>query len=374
MGVYERLKVRTVINAAGTYTIVGGSRMRAETLRAMQEASAQHVIISELQEAVQTDIARLTRNEAAAVCCGAAAGLYLCALSALSILYGKKAKYLTTDEIKSGEILSMCAQHIPYDYALRQLGVTQKWVGYPNIPDSMSTEDLESGINEHTAALFYYISSPYGISTPGALPLEEFIAIGQKYKLPVIVDAAAQLPPVENLWEFTRQGATAVTFSGGKDLRGPQSSGLIVGKESFLKVVQETNFPHYGFGRMLKVGREEIVGLYIALTQYLALDHAQRDTFAENCVQKCVANFAKSALFKMKRAFPNEAAQPMAFVEVRMKKPISLVRIEKEMLDGEPSVFIKPEGNVFFINPMTLEEHELEIVIAKLKSIEKKLI
>lgn len=373
MKVYEDLGVTPVINAAGTYTIVGGSRMSAQTLEAMKEASQHHVVISELQSAVQKRIARITHNEASVVCNGAAAGLYLCALSAIAIKYEKKAKYLTRDEIAQSEIIALAAHHIPYDYVLRQLGMVQTWVGYPNIHGSTCIEDVENSISTQTAALFYYISSPYGLATPGAVPLDEFIQLGMRYKLPVIVDAAAQLPPKSNVWKFTKQGATAVIFSGGKDMRGPQSSGLIVGTKAFLAIAQETNFPHYGFGRMLKIGREEIVGLYAALQQYLAQDEDERMAFAERCVSLFLETFAQSTLYDMDRVFPNEAGQPMPYVAVRMKKSILLETIASAMLEGTPSVFIKPEGDRFFINPMTLQENEINAVITKLQSIEKTL-
>lgn len=352
MGIYEELGVQPVINAAGTYTIVGGSRMSAQTLAAMKEAAESHVLLSKLQDAVQKRIAQMTHNEAASVCGGAAAGLYLCAISAIAIKHNKTAKYLTRDEIQHSEIVALAAHHIPYDYALRQLGVKQTWAGYPNIHESTSIEDVEGAINQHTAALFYYISSPYGIATPGAVPLQQFVALGAQYKLPVIVDAAAQLTPKSNLWAFTRQGATAAVFSGGKDLRGPQSSGLVVGTQSFLRVVHETNFPHYGFGRMLKTGREEIVGLYAALKQYLGQDEDARAAFAETCVKRTVETFAMSSVYAMRRAFPNEAGQPMPYVAVRMKQGVPLTKVERAMMGGTPSVFIKPEGDRFFINPI----------------------
>ncbi len=373
MNIYEELGVTPVINAAGTYTIVGGSRMSAQTLQAMQEAAEDHVLISELQNAVQAKIAQMTHNEAAVVCNGAAAGLYLCALSALALKHGKKARYLTRGKVNAGEIVALAAHHIPYDYVLRQLGVKQTWVGYPNIHASTSIEDVENAIGEHTAALFYYVSSPYGLATPGAVPLEQFIQLGERYKLPVVVDAAAQLPPKSNLWDFTKQGATVAIFSGGKDLRGPQSSGLIVGKKDFLKIVQETNFPNYGFGRMLKTGREEIAGLYAALKEYLLVDEGTRARFAENCVNLILETFAKSTLYVMKRAFPNEAGQPLPYVAVQTKKRLPLEAVARAMLEGSPSVFIKPEGDQFFINPMTLQETEVNAVIAKLQSVEKRL-
>ena len=374
MTIYEELGVVPVIDAAGTYTVVGGSRMSEETIRCIGEAASQHVEIPELQTAVQNKIAEMTRNESSVICNGAASGLYLCAVSAIAKKLGKKAKYLSNEEIADCEVLSMNAHHIPYDYAVKQLGVGLRSVGYPNIEGSMDKDDLESGINKHTAAIYYFISSPYGIKTPGALPLEDVIEIGEQYKLPVIVDAAAQLPPVENLWKLTGMGASAVIFSGGKSLRGPQSSGLIVGKKEFLKIVQETNFPNYGFGRMLKTGREEIVGLYSAIKQYLAMDHEEMDRFAERCVSAVLNAFGESELFHVERLFPNEAAQPMAFVKITAKDSLDLEDVVRRMKDGQPSVFIKPEGECFFINPMTLKDGEVLPVIEKLKQVEKSIL
>lgn len=371
MNIYEELGLEPLINAAGTYTAVGGSRMSPGTLQAMAEAAAGHVAISELQERVQSRIAAMTRNEGAAVCNGAAAGLYICAAAAAAQKWGKKARYLSNREIAACEILSLNAQHIPYDYAVKQLGVTERRVGYPNIPGSMEIADLEAGINENTAAVYYFISSPYGLETPGTLPVEEVIRLGSARGVPVVIDAAAQLPPAENLWRFTEMGASAVIFSGGKYLRGPQSSGLILGKRAFMETVRETNFPHYGFGRMLKTGREEIVGLYRALEEFLAADPKEAEAFAESCVERLCEAFAESPLFRVERAFPNEAGQPLAFARVETKGAVTPDEIAVRMKEGTPSVFIKPEGRFFFINPMTLREEEILPVIEKMQKVEK---
>ena len=370
MSIYDDLGLSPLINAAGTYTIVGGSKMSEQTLNAMSEAARNHVEIGKLQQVVQERIASLTNNESSAICNGADAGIYLSAVSAIAKMYDKKTRYLSIEEITKAEILSMSAQHIPYDYVIRQLGAKQVWAGYPNIPDSMSSEDLEACITKNTAAIFYFISSPYGLDTPGALSLEETIVVGNKYNLPVIVDAAAQLPPRENLWKFTQMGATVAIFSGGKYLRGPQSSGLIVGKSDFMDIVHETNFPNYGFGRMLKTGREEIIGLYSAIEQYMEIDPAEEDKRAEDMVQKIISALSKSELFSVERVFPNEAGQPMAFVRVTVNGDLDLSEIAQEMRSGDSPIFIKPEGKFFYINPMTIYDDELPFVIKKFQEFE----
>ena len=370
MSIYDDLEVTRLINAAGTYTMVGGSRMSAETMAAMTEAANSHVEISKLQEAVQKKIAMLTNNESSAICNGADSGLYLCAVSAIGKKYNKKTRYLTTGEIVKSEILGLASQHIPYDYVVKQLGAKQVWAGYPNIPDSMTAEDLASRITPDTAAIFYFISSPFGIDTPGSLSLEETIAVGKKYNLPVIVDAAAQLPPRENLWKFTQMGADVAIFSGGKYLRGPQSSGLIVGKSAFMNIVHETNFPNYGFGRMLKTGREEIVGLYSALEQYMQLDPEVENRRAEDMIRKIIAEFTSSKVYAMERIFPNEAAQPMPYIRVMLKNQYSLSEFAAKMRSGSSAVFVKPEGKYCYLNPMTIFDDEVDVLITKLHEVE----
>ena len=374
MTIYEELGIKPFINAAGTYTVIGGSRMSEETLKHVCEASRQHVSIEELLETVQHNIADMTHNEAAVVCNGAATGLYLSTLACVSLKLGKATKYISIPEIQNYEVLAMNAHHIPYDFAVSQTGVRQCWIGYSNIEGSISVEDLEHAIHEQTVAIFYYISSPHGLHTAGALSLEETIAVGRKYNVPVIVDAAAQLPPIENIWNFTKMGATAVLFSGGKDLCGPQSSGLIVGKKKLLSIIQQTNFPNYGYGRMLKIGREEIVGLYCAVKQYLKKDYNRRNVFVEETISYILKEFINSTIYTMERVFPNEAGQALAYIRVSLKINNSIHKLEKDLRQEEPSVFVKPERDVLYINPMTLRDNEIKDVIQKLRIIENKYI
>ena len=371
MNIYDELGLVPMINAAGTYTVVGGSRMSEETLQDLADAAGAHVEIPELQEAVQKKIADMTGNETSVVCNGAASGLYLCAISAVALKTGKKSRFLEVDDLAAHEIISFHAQHIPYDFAVKQSGVRDVRVGYPNIEGSTNIEDLEAAIRPNTVAVFYYISSPYGLQTPGALPLEDVISVANDFSLPVIVDAAAQLPPVENLWNFTSIGAAAAIFSGGKYLKGPQSSGLIVGKKSFLETVQDTNFPNYGYGRMLKTGREEIIALYSAIKQYLNSEHVSQQERAEDIVREIVSALTDSKIYQAERVYPNEAAQPMAYVRFAMKKVIDPQKVINLMRMGRPSVFLKQEGSFFYVNPMTLSEDEVALVLEKLIQVER---
>lgn len=372
--IYNKLNIVPMINAAGTYTMVGGSRMSEQTLKDMAEASRAHVDIKELQTKASERLAELTNNEAACICNGAASGLYLATAACVAKKAGKPFNILSMTEIEGYEIIMFAAHRNPYDWSIRQLGVKLKEIGYPNTMHVSNSEDLSNSINDRTAGIFFMFSNPGGWIAEGGLDLESTLKVANDKDIPVIVDAAAQVPPVENLWRLTQLGATAALFSGGKDLRGPQSSGLIVGKKDFLSTFTEINFFNYGIGRMLKIGREEIVGLLSAVEQYVTMDHVKRNAWVENQIQYLIDFSNRSNLFKIVRAFPNEAGQPMARAEILLKTPdLTLDQISKFLRDGTPSIFTFVDREHLFINPMTLFEGETEEIICRLKIMEKEI-
>ncbi len=371
--IYSKLKINPMINAAGTYTMVGGSRMSEKTLSDMADAAREHVDIRDLQNKVNIRLAELTQNEAACVCNGAATGLYITAAACVAQKVGQPIKYLTQQEISDYEIIMFTAHRNPYDWSIRQLGVTIKDVGYPNIIQIATEEDLKNAITEKTVAILYMFSNRGGWIAEGALNYAATLNVAKQADIPVIVDAAAQVPPVENLWNFTKQGAVVAIFSGGKDLRGPQSSGLIVGKKDILEKIKETNFPNYGIGRMLKTGREEIVGLLSAVEQYVSMDHEKRNQWVEEQIEKLI-NFSKnSAVYKIIRSFPNEAGQPMARAEIILKtEEYTLEKLAEMLKNGSPSIFSLVDRGRLHINPMTLFEGEVEHILERLQSIENR--
>lgn len=372
MSIYQDLGLPPIINAAGTYTAIGGSRMSEKTLSDMAEAARSFIDIRLLQKKVNEKLAKLTNNEAAAVCNGAAAGLYLCCATCISLLYHKNYNYLSKKEIESSEFIVYRAHRNPYDWGLRLMGVTIKELGFPNIIQMATIEELEASINEKTAGIFFAYSAPHGWIADGELGLQDTISIAKKYKIPVIIDAAAQLPNKENLWKFTKDlGADACLFSGGKDLRGPQSSGLIVGKKNFINQFVLHNFPNYGPGRMLKTGREEIIGLLSAVEQYMAHDEEKRKEYCENELKKLIEYGNTSLLYHITRSFPNEAGQPIPRAEITLKQNLlSLQEIVNRLSTSEVSIYTTLERGRLFINPTCLEEGEMNIIIKQLQKIE----
>jgi L-seryl-tRNA(Ser) seleniumtransferase len=223
--IYTALGVRPLINALSTYTKLGGSIMPPEVVAAMEEASRTHINIDELQVAVGRRIAELTHNEAAYVATGAAAALVVATAAIIAGKDPEKIDQLPDLTGLKNEVVCHKAHRNGYDHAVRSVGVKMVEIGTPEHTDPA---EMEAAINENTAFAFW---TQGAMSGPGDIPFEQFVEIAHAHGLPVLVDAAAQLPPVENLWRFTQRGADLVAFSGGKDLHGPQASGLLLGRK-----------------------------------------------------------------------------------------------------------------------------------------------
>jgi L-seryl-tRNA(Ser) seleniumtransferase len=352
------LGVRTFINAAGTYTRLGGSRMPPAVVEAMAEAARYFVDIDELQVAVGARIAEITRNEAAYVTCGAAAGLLLATAACMIAPDPARAHQLPDTRGLKRRVVVQRAHRNPYDVAVRTLGIELVEVGYPNAIVPPLPADLEAAIDGQTAAVLHVLA---GWTSAGALDLAAVIRIAHARGVPVIVDAAAQLPPKANLWELTGMGTDLVLFSGGKDLRGPQSSGLILGRRDLVDLCAVIGAPHHGVGRPLKVGKEELLGLLAAVELYLEGEEEARLARDEALVARIIAELAGPAI-DVARCFPNEAGQPLPRVRLRFLGPDAVSRCARAIAllrAGDPSIEVAPaEPDGFYVNPMTVDPWE----------------
>lgn len=371
MGIYEALGVPTLVNCAGTYTIVGGSKMSAGSLEAIRQAAESHVKIAQLQEKVHEKIAELTQNEAAIVTAGAIVGIYLSAASCISLKYKKAFKLLRKEEIARSEIIMFRAHRNAYDRGVELTGAHLVEVGYPNNINMISEEEFENAFTEHTAGVIYLPSTDGGWVPPGALEIQKTIATCKKHSVPIIIDAAAQLPPKSNLWSFTKNmGATAVVFSGGKYLHGPQTTGLVLGEKRLIEWMWQNSFPNYGIGRMHKVGREELAGIYTAVKEYVALDEEATDRAAEKIVALFVDRFSGGGRFYFQRTYPNEAGQPMARAKMYLTDPGLTAKQVQAKLENLPrAIFTIVENGHIYINPMMMTEEEADYVAGVLAQI-----
>ena len=246
MDIFNEIGIKKMINAHDTYTVYGGSRMAENTLESMKQISRHFVDLEELQRSLGKKIAEITHNEAAYITNGASGGILLC--SCICMAKGDMYHYSKLPDTSgmANEIIVMRAQRNAYDKAMEASGAKVIEVGDA---DETLEFELEGCMSERTAAVFYFASALY---ERGSMKLEKTIEIAHNHKIPVVVDAAAQLPPVENLWNYTKMGADLVIFSGGKTLCGPQDSGLILGRKDLIEDCIRFGAPVHGICRSSK--------------------------------------------------------------------------------------------------------------------------
>lgn len=366
MSMLSTLGVRRVINADARLTRLGGSLMPPAVRAAMDEAAGQYVDMFELQAAVGRRLAALTRNEAAFVSTGAAAGLFLAALACMVGDDLERIARLPSLEGCRDEIVIHTAHRIPYDQAVRLAGARLIPVG--NVIQTFPWE-LEAAIGHRTAAVLFIAGEHLA---RGALPLSEVVAIAHARGVPVIVDAAAQLPPPENLWRFTvEQGADLAIFSGGKDLAGPQASGLVLGRADLVAACAAHASPNQRLGRPMKVGKEEMVGLLAAVELYLAQDHNARIARFEQIVAAWVDALDDGDGVQARRQFPNEAGQPTPRAVLTLDPArcgITGAELRRRLWEGDPRVAVAPAGEQgISLTPDTLEPGEELTVIEHIR-------
>ena len=266
--IHQRLGVTPIINAAGSITRLGGSRTRPETLELMSQAARVMVNIDDLNRSAGKELARLTGAEAGFVCSGAAGGLVLQAAAVIAGNDPVKMRQLPNTDGLKNEIVIHTMHRFPYDQAYRAAGAHLVEFG-----DYLFAHpwQLEGAINERTAAVAYLVA-PF--SSNKVLPLERVCEIAHAHDVPVIVDAASMLPPRANLYRYLRDGADMVVYSGGKGIRGPQGSGILVGRADLIEAAAAQANPAQFLGRGMKVAKEEVIGLVASLAAFVEEDEA----------------------------------------------------------------------------------------------------
>lgn len=369
MSDYQSLGIRKIINANATLTRLGGSLMAPEVIEAMVSAAGCFVDLPDLQCKIGDRIAELTHNEAAYISSGAAAGLVLA--TAVCITGANPDLIHSFPDLRGlkNEVIVHHTHRNGYDYAVRQTGIKMIEIG---TEQGTTADNLINAITPHTAAFFWFQGA---MNTPNDLPLTDVIKIVHERGIPVVVDAAAQLPPVSNLWNFTQMGVDLAVFSGGKDLRGPQSSGLILGRRDLVTACRLHGNPNAAIGRPMKVGKEEMLGMLAALERYLKLDHDKRENSCETIVQDWCDGLSGIAGISAVRDFPNEAGQPLPRTKVTFQADkIGQTRDEimTALLSGDAAISVAPCGDDgIYLNPMTLEAGEEIIVLERLQAILK---
>lgn len=364
--IYQRLGVRTLINAVGTITTLSGTLMAPEVLRAMEEASHNFVPIHELQEKAGRRIAELTGAEDAFVTCGAAAALCLCACAVTTL--GEKDRMQRLPDLtgmKSKTVIQKRHRNM-YDHAFRMVGL--------KLVDVESAGQMRAAIDRDTAAVAY-VESHHVLGAP--VSLEETVEIAHKAGVPVILDAAAELPPASNLSKFVKMGVDMVAFSGGKNLRGPQCSGLLLGKREWVRRAYANSSPNNYLARIAKVGKEEIVGIMVALERFLQKDHEAERREWHAMLDRVAARLKGTPTVFTEYITNNDYSHtPRLSVQWdEAKIGITLEEMVKKLRDGNPSIeasdmrYFNPPWKGLGIFPYNLKPGEELIIADRVKEI-----
>jgi L-seryl-tRNA(Ser) seleniumtransferase len=279
---YKDLGVRTFINCAGTYTALTGSLMPKEVTDAITFGTSQYVELDELQDRVGERISELLECEYATISSGCFGAMSIATAGVMCGMDNEKVAQLpNTDGIKN-EVIMQESHYMGYCQALTNVGA--------KLIKIKSAIDLEKSINSKTAMLWFLNAG----NDKGSIKWQEFVDLGKKHNIPTFIDCAADVPPVDNLFKYTKMGFDLVAFSGGKGLRGPQSAGLLLGNRKLIEAAR-LHTPPRGetIGRGMKVNKEEVLGMLTALELYLNKNHDEEWKMWEGQI-KMISDSAKS--------------------------------------------------------------------------------
>lgn len=370
---YQKLGVTPFINAAGTYTILSASTMPDQVQAAVTLAAQKPVHLMELHKAAGEYIARRLRCEGALVTSGAAAAIKLA--TAACITRGNKSAVVNIPTDMQGlknEVIVQKAHHYDYDHAIRDCGA--------RFVDVETLDEYEHAFSERTVMTQFF-----NAAEGGRISREDWVRVAHKRGIPCFNDAAADVPPISNLWNYTEMGFDLVAFSGGKGIRGPQCTGLLLGKKDLIDAAQLNNSPSSNtIGRGMKVGKEEIIGLVAALDWFLAQDDA-----------------AMEAEYHKRAALVAERVQTVPSVEARIFVPpvanhvphllitfdrnrikLTATEVMQRMREGNPRIELNPAtgggpasaglpggGNAIVVGVWMLQPGEDQMVARRLHEV-----
>ena len=326
---FKELGLRTFINAAGTYTSMTGSLMPKEVIEAISYGANEYVNLDDLQDKVGERIAELLECEYATVSSGCFGAMSIGMAGILTGKDPKKVKQLPNTEGMKNEVIIQESHTIGYAQALTNVGA--------KVVRVKTAKQLEKAITDKTCMLWFLNAH----TDRGEIKWEEFVALGKKHNIPTFIDCAADVPPVENLFRFTKMGFDLVAFSGGKGLRGPQSAGLLLGKREFIEAARMHTPPRgETIGRGMKVNKEEVLGMLAALELYLEKDHRKEWEMWESQIQ-LISDSANSVVGVETEIHVPPYANHVPSLRIRWdekKVKITPNELRKQLTEGHPSI------------------------------------
>jgi uncharacterized pyridoxal phosphate-dependent enzyme len=360
--IYARLGIKTLINGQGTYTNLGGSVMPPEVVQAMAEAAGWFVSIPELQEKVGARIAALVGAPAAMVTAGAASAITVATVACMTRHNPPAIEQLPQTAGLKNEVVIQQGHKCGYEPQILLTGARLVWVE--------TRADLDGAINPGTAMMFFLNRH----EPLGRIKREEWIRAGKERGIPLFNDAAADVPPAARFSEYLRQGFDLVAFSGGKALRGPQGSGLLLGRPDLIAAGRRAISPHMGIGRGMKVGKEEIVGLLAAVERFVKLDHDAEWRVWEARVAEMIDLLAGIPGMNARRDVPEIANHaPHLLLEwSRWHAAPPAEKVARLLRDGDPPIAVLAEGERGLrVAVWTLRDQEHRVVAEMIREIFK---
>jgi L-seryl-tRNA(Ser) seleniumtransferase len=256
---YDKLGVTKIINAAGTYTMFTASTMPPQVQAAVAKAAKHPVRLAELQQKAGQYLAKRLKCEAALVSAGAASALTLGTAACMTVGNRKAAEWLPLEVSGlKNEVIVQKAHRYGYDHALKNCGA--------RFVEVETLEEYQRAFSDRTVMCHFF-----NAAEQGRISREDWIRVAHQHGVPCFNDAAADVPPISNLWNYTQMGFDLVTFSGGKGMRGPQNAGLLLGRKDLIDAAAWSNNPFdETVGRGMKVAKEQIIGMVAAIDWFLS--------------------------------------------------------------------------------------------------------
>ena len=330
---YQKLGVTPFINAAGTYTVLTASIMPDEVQAAVAMAAKNPVNLNELHEAAGAYLAKKLRCEAALVTAGAAAALVVG--TAACVTTGNDSAILNIPTDMNGlknEVIVQKTHRYGYDHAIRNCGV--------RFVEVETLAQYEQAFTDRTVMTHFFNAGE------GQISREDWIRVAHQHGVPCFNDAAADVPPISNLWNYTQMGFDLVTFSGGKGLRGPQCTGLLLGRKDLIDAARKNNSPNSNtVGRGMKVAKEEIVGLVAAVDWFLSQDDAAMEAEYRKRAVRIAEQLKSIPTLQTQIFIPAVAANHVPHLLItydQNRVKITGAEVMQKMREGKPRIELNP--------------------------------
>ncbi|MGO9256408.1 MAG: aminotransferase class V-fold PLP-dependent enzyme [Bryobacteraceae bacterium] len=370
---YDKLGVTKIINAAGTYTALTASTMPPSVQAAVARAAKHPVRLHELQTAAGEYLARQLKCEAAMVTAGAASALTLGTAAAMTL--GNRAAIRNIPTELSGlknEVIAQKGHRYEYDHAIRNCGA--------RFVEVVTLADYEAAFTDRTV-----MTNFFNAAEQGEISREDWVRVAHRHGVPCLNDAAADVPPISNLWNYTQMGFDMVAFSGGKGMRGPQNAGLLLGRKDLITAAAQNNSPNSdAVGRGMKVSKEQIVGMVAAVDWFLSQSDAAMETEFRRRADRIAAQLKSIPTLEPRVVIPNVAANAVPHLLLRydpQRVKIGPGEVMAELRKGTPSIELNPmtgkksgaglpcDENTIVVGVWMLEQGEDLIVARRLKEV-----